>query len=510
LKFTQIVWFALQPLHRRRLLSAQGDLGLKWLMAGLLRRLGRTLIDRETILNPAWSPRNLKLMNGPTLERAATELEEAVREKPRRLEPAIEPPLHPPPSKGKFFWLGAGIVVALGAGIWLISSARRQGIRASPAGAPATAVVERRDFARVLRLTGTTQAIAAHAVLAPQIAGQQFGSLVITKLVAGGTRVKQGDLLVEFDRQNEIKAFLDKQVEFRDLEDQIAKKRADADAARAKDDAELKTAEDAERTAELEMLKNEVSSRIDAEKHRETLEEAKATLQQLRQTYELKRKAAEADIQDLEIQRDRARQTMLHTQHNEEAMSIPSPMDGVAVLNTIWKNGRMGEVEVGEEIRAGVPFMQVIDPSHMIARVEVNQADLLDLKLGMMAQVHLDAYPGLVFPAKFEELDSIGHPGRFSQTVREFDAVFLIQGSDPRLMPDLSAAVDVEIARQPNALVAPLDSVMSENGQNFMMVKAGLGFEKRPVTIGPSNDLDVVIESGAREGEVVERNRGEP
>jgi HlyD family secretion protein len=448
-------------------------------------------------------------MNGPTLERGATELEEAVREKPRRLDPAIEPPLHPPPSKGKFFWLGAGIVVALGAGIWLISSARRQGIRASPAGAPATAVVERRDFARVLRLTGTTQAIAAHAVLAPQIEGQSFGSLVITKLVPGGTRVKKGDLLVEFDRQNEIKMFLDKQAEFRDLEDQIAKKRADADAARAKDDTELKTAEDAEKTAELEMLKNEVSSRIDAEKHRETLEEAKATYQQLRQTYDLKRKAAQAEVQELELQHARAEMQMLHAQRNEELMAIHSPMDGVAVLNTIWKNGRMGEVQVGEEIRPGVPFMQVIDPNQMIARVEINQADLLDLKVGMKAQVHLDAYPGMVFPAVFDELDSIGHSGQFSQTVRDFDAVFPIQGSDPRLMPDLSAAVDVEIERRPNAVVAPVDSVMTENGQDFMMVKAGLGFEKRPVTIGPSNDLDVVIESGAREGDVVKRGRGE-
>lgn len=448
-------------------------------------------------------------MNGPTLERSVTELEEAVREKPSRLPPTFEAPLKSPPSKGKFIWLGAALVVALVVGVWLISSARKSGAPLSSEAVPNTAMVERRDFVRVLRLTGTTQAIAAHALLAPRIAGQSFGSLVLTKLVPAGSRVKKGDLLVEFDRQNEIKAFLDKQAEFRDLEDQIAKKRADAEAARAKDDTELKTAEDAEKTAELEMLKNEVSSRIDAEKHRETLEEAKATLQQLRQTYDLKRKAAEAEIKDLEIQRDRARETMLHTQLNEEAMSIHSPMDGVAVLNTIWKNGRMGEVQVGEEIRPGVPFMQVIDPNQMIARVEINQADLLDLKLGMSAEVHLDAYPGLVFPAKFEELDSIGHAGQFSSTVREFDAVFSIQGSDPRLMPDLSAAVDVEIERRPNAVVAPADSVTSENGQDFMMVKAGLGFEKRRVTVGPRNDLEVVIESGAREGEVVKRSHGE-
>jgi HlyD family secretion protein len=449
-------------------------------------------------------------MNGRTVERNVTELDQVVAEKPRPIEPPTLTPPKPAPSKRKYLWLGAGVVAALVAVVWVTSSARKSANAAAVVqAAPSTAVVERRDFVRVLRLTGTTQAVEAHAVLAPQIAGQQFGSLVITKLVTAGTRVRKGDLLVEFDRQNEIKSFLDKQVEFRDLEDQIAKKRADADAARAKDETELKQAEDAEKTAELEMLKNEVSSRIDAEKHRETLEEAKATYQQLRQTYDLKRKAAEAEIRDLEIQRERARETMLHAQRNEEEMAIHSPMDGVVVLNPIWKSGRMDEVQVGEEIRPGVPFMQVINPNAMITRVEVNQADLLDLKVGMKAQVHLDAYPKMVFPATFEELDSIGHSGRFSDTVRDFDAVFSIQGSDPRLMPDLSAAVDVEIERRPGALVAPVDSMTSENGQDFVLVKAGLGYEKRSVMTGPRNDLDVVIESGVREGEVVKRNHGE-
>jgi len=455
-------------------------------------------------------PRGSMRMNGRTVQRSETALDQAVAEKPRPIEtPSVTPP-KPPPSKGKFLWLGTGVVAALVAVVWVISSARKSASSSAALQvAPSTAVIERRDFVRLLRLTGSTQAVEARAVLAPRIAGQQFGSLVITKLAPVGTRVKKDDLLVEFDRQNEIKTFLDKQAEFRDLEDQIAKKRADADAARAKDETELKQAEDAEKTAELEMLKNEVSSRIDAEKHRETLEEAKATYQQLRQTYDLKRKAAGAEIRGLEIQRDRARETMQHAERNEEEMAIHSPMDGVVVLNPIWKSGRMDEVQVGEEIRPGVPFMQVIDPNAMIVRVEVNQADLLDLKMGMKAQVHLDAYPGMVFPATFEELDSIGHSGRFSDTVRDFDAVFSIQGSDPRLMPDLSAAVDVEIERRPGALVAPVDSVINENGQDSMLVKAGLSYEKRGVKTGPRNDLEVVVESGAREGEVVKRSRGE-
>ena len=53
----------------------------------------------------------------------------------------------------------------------------------------------------LLRLRGMTAAVEARSVQAPLIAGQQVGTLTITKLIPSGTLVKKGDLLVEFDRQ---------------------------------------------------------------------------------------------------------------------------------------------------------------------------------------------------------------------------------------------------------------------------------------------------------------------
>jgi len=40
----------------------------------------------------------------------------------------------------------------------------------------------------------------------------------------------------------------------------------------------------------------------------------------------------------------------------------------------------------------------------------------------------------------------MGQHGDFSAKLRKFSATFSIHGSDPRLMPDLSAAVDVQSA----------------------------------------------------------------
>src|SRR5277367_1901496 len=153
---------------------------------------------------------------------------------------------------------------------------------------------------QVLRLKGTTEAVQSRAILAPLLSGQQVGSLTIIHLTPAGTRVKRGDLLVEFDRQAQLRDFIDKQADYAKLVDQVAEEQAKENAARAKDETELKAAEDSLRKAELEMQKTEIVSRIDAEKNQENLDEAKATYAQLKETFDLKRKAAQAAIRILE------------------------------------------------------------------------------------------------------------------------------------------------------------------------------------------------------------------
>jgi HlyD family secretion protein len=301
-----------------------------------------------------------------------------------------------------------------------------------------------------LRLKGTTQAVRMRSIQAPLLAGEKEGTLTITNLRPAGSSVKQGDILVEFDRQAQLRDFLDKQAQNSKLADDVLQEEAKEGAARAKDETEIKVAEGDLAKAELEMQKVELLSRIDTEKARETLEEAKATLDQLKETFSLKRKTAQASIRILEIQRDRARETMLHAQANAALMQVHSPIGGVVVLNTIWKQGNIGEVQEGDQVRPGVPFMQVVDPSQMEVQVPVNQQDVLALHDGQKARVHLDAYPDLVCPAQLEVIDPMGKPGDFSQKVRTFSATWSIMCTDPRLLPGLSAAVDTVPAGGPN------------------------------------------------------------
>ena len=286
-------------------------------------------------------------------------------------------------------------------------------------------------------------------IAAPRLSGPGSGTLIITKLITSGTNVKKGDLLVEFDRQTQIKNALDRQADYVDFVQQINKKRADQAAAEAVDLTGLKQAENAVQSAQLELKRNEIVSRIDQEKNQENYEEAKATYEQLKSTFALKRKAAEADLKSLEIQRDRAKAAMEYAQKNTARLAISSPIDGIVVLNTIWKGGQMGEVQEGDEVRPGVPFMQVVNAGAMLVRARVNQADVQSLSAGQDVRVGLDAYPELQFGGKIERIAAIGVTSGLNSKVRSFQVLFTIDGTDPKLMPDLSAAVDVQLEKRP-------------------------------------------------------------
>jgi multidrug resistance efflux pump len=134
---------------------------------------------------------------------------------------------------------------------------------------------------------------------------------------------------------------------------------------------------------------------------------------------------------------------MQHAQADADLMQIRSPIDGVVVLNNLFHENGVREVQEGDQLDPGVTFLQVIDPSAMQVRASVNQEDLLSLQIGQPAKVHLDAYPELVFTGRLEEIAPVARSG-FSTKLRTFEAVFSIARSDAKLMPDLSAAVDVD------------------------------------------------------------------
>ena len=105
-----------------------------------------------------------------------------------------------------------------------------------------------------------------------------------------------------------------------------------------------------------------------------------------------------------------------------------------------------------------------------------------------------------------EQVAPVGTTSRLTDRVRNFVALVSIQGNHPKLMPDLSAAVDVELERQDNVIVVPRDALVGENGKFSLREVDGDRTRQRAVTVGAMSDHEVVIASGVEAGTVVQRH----
>jgi HlyD family secretion protein len=403
--------------------------------------------------------------------------------------------------------LPAAVLVALTAALVAVRVHARAPER--KAGGSPTYTVTRQDFVRSLRLNGTVEAVESTSIQAPRLAGQNNNSLVIMRLVANGATVKPGDTLVEFDRQEQLRNALDRRADLTDLAQQIKRREAEEVAAKASDDSTLKQAQSTLEKARLELVKNDLLPKIEAEKNTLAHEEAQARLTQLQETYGLKRAAAAADIKVLEIRRDRAETTMRQAEQNAERMLVTSPLPGVAVIKTTWKNGgNMVEFAEGDEVRPGQAVVEVVNPAVMRVRARVNQTDINELKIGQPVRVGLDAYPDLSFPGTVTQISPIGQQSSLSPKVRTFVVLVLVKGANPSLMPDLTASLDVELERAPGGLVVPRDAVVTDGEQTYVLVQRGGRFERQDVVLGPMSAYQAVITGGLQEGVSVARNAG--
>jgi HlyD family secretion protein len=134
-------------------------------------------------------------------------------------------------------------------------------------------------------------------------------------------------------------------------------------------------------------------------------------------------------------------------------MEIRAPFPGLVVIKTTWRPGSQGPVEIveGDEVRPGLPIIDIVDTSAMQVRARVNQADAATVKRGMPAIVRLDGFPELQFEGRVDHVTPLAVVG-MSQTVRTFVAVIAVGESHPQLLPDLTASVEIlagETAKAP-------------------------------------------------------------
>ena len=170
---------------------------------------------------------------------------------------------------------------------------------------------------------------------------------------------------------------------------------------------------------------------------------------------------AKAAVQSSQFETQRAEGALRQIRDALSKTTIYSPADGT--ISTL--PARVGERVVGTSQFAGTEVMRIANLSDMEAVVNVNENDVVNVKVGDTARIHVDAYPDQAIKGVVREIAStaLTRNAGSQEEVTNFEVKISIPDPPVQLRPGMSATADIETATVQNAVVVPIQSVTVRN-----------------------------------------------
>jgi len=202
--------------------------------------------------------------------------------------------------------------------------------------------------------------------------------------------------------------------------------------------------------------------------------------------------------------------------------TVYSPMTGTISSLSV----ELGERVIGANMMTGTEVLRVADLNRMEVVVEVNENDIIRVKLGDTAVIDVDAWLDRDFYGVVTEIaNSAKTAGTTADQVTNFNVrVLMLQDSYKDLVteknpspfrPGMSASVDIKTSRKMNILTVPIQSVTTrtdttklkmtgvEEVRTLVFVSDGKYALARDVKTGIQDNTNIEVTSGLNEGEDV-------
>jgi len=196
---------------------------------------------------------------------------------------------------------------------------------------------------------------------------------------------------------------------------------------------------------------------------------------------------------------------------------VTAPISGTVIKI----NRRPGEIITpGISSRPDLEDQSILilaDLSKSLVECKLSEIDIDKIRVGQAAEVQLESFPQRVYHGKIKKISSIatgremtGIQGRVSAPERfgpwersrlsHFDVEIELENVDPKRRVGMSCRVSILIKEKKGVLLAPIEAVAKEDGEEFVYVMEPQSFSRQRVTTGMSNESFIEITSGLTEG----------
>jgi HlyD family secretion protein len=241
-------------------------------------------------------------------------------------------------------------------------------------------------------------------------------------------------------------------------------------------------------------------------------------------------KIGRAELDAAGFQTQQVRAGLRRVQESLNRTTIVAPMSG-----TVTKlNSKLGEKVVGAQQMSGTEIMTIADLSVIEAVVDVSETDVVQVSLGDVAEVEVDAIPGQKFKAV---VSRIANSPKQSNTgtqeqLTNFEVRLRFISPDDRFRPGMTSTATIQTDSKSNVLAVPIQAVTTRKKEKekevaegadedaarnvkleqaekeekpvpIVFLKQGDSVVARPVTTGIRDDRYIEILGGLKPGEVV-------
>ena len=223
---------------------------------------------------------------------------------------------------------------------------------------------------------------------------------------------------------------------------------------------------------------------------------------------------SKADQESILYQIKQAEASLQSTLDHLSKTVYNSPIDGIITSLRIEE----GEIAlVGTMNNPGTVLMTIADLSVMEVEVEVDETDVIGVKIGQLSEVKVDAFPDQTINGKVTEIGSSAlQKTTASEESKDFKVIITLENPPEDLKPGLSASADIITADKKDVLAIPISALVlrekedvdknkkkNEEPEEGVYIVENSRAKFYPVKKGIMGEMMIEIVSGLEEGQEV-------
>lgn len=182
---------------------------------------------------------------------------------------------------------------------------------------------------------------------------------------------------------------------------------------------------------------------------------------------------------------------------------IQATVSGLVIYKDVFFGSEKRKVQVGDQVWPNQPLIMVPDLSQLTVETQVRETDIYKVEKDQQVVIAVDAYPELALKGRVSFIGTLAQEASGRRGGKYFTVTVLVEETDPRLRPGMSARVELLVEHLDEATYVPLEAVYERGGKHYAYVTGRGAPEAREVLLGPSNENHVVVEAGLEPGERV-------